>query len=371
MERAELLEVLERLGVPIRAGELYVQIAEVGRKFVADLRSEFGGGRKDLLKDLKWLQDNGFVLVQFDPARHKEAIALAPSIVARSLYARFLWSYAPFEHALSRLSPKERLILERYRKLCQAMEELASEIYQPSDLSQTLVMYQPDESPNALAVTLREASQEILGITVPPWVPNISVIWETLKERIEKGVRYRRICDEVTFVSFGHSTNRRDVLEVGVRLRVITHERISDKFFLIDRNAVFVLWPKRRRGGFDLEATRLTAEAFVNKYRKTFELMWHTGISGRDLIAYMDTVRDSFLSRCQDAAGDMGERLGAALFDYGRFCRPQYVGLSAQSIAPILATLAQHSLLVPLSDAGLRFVPNLFGEVRTYITSHS
>lgn len=371
MVRAELLEVLEHLGVPTRAGEFYIQIAEVGRKFVTDLRSEFGGGRKDLLQDLKWLQDNGFILVQFDPARHKEAVALAPSIVARSLYARFLWRYTPLEHALSRLSPKERLTLERYGKLCQTMEELASEIYQPPDLNQTLVMYQPDECPNALAVALRDASQEILGVTVPPWVPNISVIWETLRERMEKGVRYRRICDEVTFISFGHLMNRRDVLEVGVRLRVISHERILDKFFLIDHNAVFVLHPMKRRRGFGLEATRLTAEAFVNRYRNTFELMWRAGISGRDLIAYMDTVRDSFLSRCQEAAGDVGKRLGAALFDYGKFCRPQYVGLSAQSIAPTVATLAQHSLLVPLSDAGLRFVPNLFGEVRTYITTHA
>ena len=99
--------------------------------------------------------------------------------------------------------------------------------------------------------------------------------------------------------------------------------------------------------------------------------MWRKGVSGRELLTYMNGMRSSFLSQCRDAAGDVGERLGEALFDYGRFCRPQYIGLPDSSIATTLAVLAQHSLVAPLSGAGLKFVPNLFEEVRTYIKSRS
>ena len=361
---------LEKLSIPSDTGRVYIDVVRTGRMPMAALRSAYSGKHRDLVQSLTWLQDNGMVLFGVDALGRKEILALDPRIAIRSYYARLLWRHVPLEERLSTLSGKESQAIHRFRCLCLRMEQELCKIYCRPDVQVTTAYYEPEETSNALSMTLNRACREILGITLPPWEPSISVIWQTIIDRISAGVRYRRVSDEVTFVCFGHSINERDILRVGVQLRLLNHENILDKFFIVDDNEVFAILPHLTDDRSRLGATYITTKALVEGYAKVFEGMWRKGVPGRAALDHMTTARKSFVSRCCDLTGNAGEQLAEALFDFGKFCLPQHIELPADTLSATIKTLAEHSLLSPSNGSELGFVPNVFDELRAFIASY-
>jgi len=365
MNKTGITKIFRGLGIPVDSGKLYLNILRHGHCLITDLVSENSYVEQDLLDKLNWLHRNGLVFLKLNAQQRQEVEALDPRIVARSFYSRFLWRHVPLEEMLSSQNQKKQELLNNYHELCRAMEKILYEVYRPQEVQKGLTMFGSEEASNALAKILSEAHKEILGITVPPWEPDVALIWETLKDRMSNGIKYKRICDEVTFISFGHLINKRDVLQTGVNLKVLNHQHITDKFYVVDRSSVFVIWPSATTQDFSLEATHITTRTLVDRYVKTFEKMWRKGMAAKKLILEMEEVRASFVSRCRTVAGDNGEQLGKNMFDYGKFCRVEHSGIMSQPVQSILSLLAENSLLIPLEDSELGFIPNTIDEVRS------
>lgn len=319
---------------------------------------------------LQWLEGNSVILRRVHPDQKEYVTPLNPRIVSRSLYSRFLWQYVPAEQWLSKLPQDKLEVVLDYSELCHLFSRRFAPIYR-SSLSPTEIAVPLEHIPSrrlsaALSSAISTASQEILGITVFPWAPNIALVWETLKDRILSGVGYRRIADEITLVAFGHSINCRDVFEVGVNLRVLSNQVVSEKFYVIDDREVFMFHPGSPPKNFKLEATRLSG-MLVQMYKDTFEDLWNRAIDGSEVICFVNDVKKDYISRCTTGLTQEEKKIVEGLFNYGKFFRSEHVSVQPSRITGLLKCLEERKCVIRFSDSETGFIPNLSPQIREFM----
>jgi hypothetical protein len=372
-EELSLLTILRKLGFPDFAAKVYLYILEHGEVSLFEIVREFQS-IDDVQNSLRWLEERRVILRRVDAAQNEHFIPIHPQIVARALYSRFLWEHVPSEEWLSTVDQKSLNSLMEYRRLCDLFSKKFTPIYLKSTRfvkpTSGLEMIPGERLPNVLSFLLSEASEEILGITVFPWTPSIELIWETLKEKMRSGVRYRRIGDEITFIAFGYLINFRDVFEVGVNLRILLNKEISEKFYVVDNRKVFVFFPTTPPPNFALEGMVINGGPLIREYKETFEYLWQRAIPASKLMKYMEVLKKDFLKKiAKDFPTFTTEEKDfiEGLVDYGKFYRFKYTSLPCERATFILNLLAEKNYLVPFPDSEIGFIPNLAPSIRKFI----
>jgi hypothetical protein len=367
-EELSSLTILRELGFPDSATKVYLYILKHGEVSLFEIVREFQS--IDVQNSLHWLEGRRVILRRVDAAQNEYFIPIHPQIVSRALYSYFLWKYVPSEEWLSTLEQKSLNSLMEYYRLCDLFSRKFTPIYLKSTRfvkpTSGLEMIPSERLPNVLSFLLSEASEEILGITVFPWTPSIELIWETLKEKMRSGIRYRRIADEITFIAFGYLINFRDVFEVGVNLRVLTREEISEKFYMVDNQKVFVFFPTTPPN-FALEGMVISGGPLIREYKETFEHLWQRAIPAPKLIKYMGILKENFLKKTTKDFTKEEKDFIEGLIDYGKFYRFKYTSLPLERATFLLKRLAEKGYLVPFPDSEIGFIPNFAPSIRKFI----
>jgi len=312
---------------------------------------------------LKRLEELGLVIMSKTEQGDESVSLNDPRIISRAMYSRYLWTLCPSEAFISDLSELQRAELKSYCEKCAELERLVAYIHPLVIPSQDVIMIPASRISEHLSQCLKQANDMICGITIPQWAPNISVIWETLKDRIGAAVKYYRLADETTFISFGHAINYRDVIKVGVDLRLLRREAFKEKFFVVDKRTAMIFWPVAPNDIFPLEASETRMPLFVNRCQKEFDYLWQQAIPAKELFPYMEQIRERFISECERKFGSDIRRTSELLFDYGKYCY-QRDGTLNYGIPPLhIENLRAYGLIVPCTSEPWSFVPNLMNEI--------
>lgn len=367
-EELSLSAILCKLGFPDLAAKVYLHILKHGEVSLSEIVREFQS--VDIQNSLHWLEERRVILRRVNADQNEYFVPINPQIVARALYSRFLWEYVPSEKWLSKLEQKSLDFLMEYHRVCDLFSRKFTPIFLKSikfvKSTSGLEMIPSERLPNVLSSVLSVASEEILGITVFPWTPSIELIWETLKEKMRSGVRYRRIADEITFIAFGYLINFRDIFEVGVNLRVLIREEISEKFYVVDNQKVFVFFPTTPPN-FALEGMVINGGPLIREYKETFEHLWQRAIPALKLMKYMKVLKENFLKRTAKDFTTEEKDFIEGLLDYGKFYRFKYTSLPLERATFLLNLLAKSNYLVPFPDSEIGFIPNLAPSIRKFI----
>lgn len=362
--------ILRNLGLSTSACEIYLYIMKERRIEVQELQNFFRFSSVNAENNLKCLEEKGMIIREVDEKQKEYVVPLNPLIVSRSLYSRFLWEYIPTERLSAKLTLNEVRILSNYHETCDLFSKIFTPMYGFSTRSieriSGLERIPSERLSNVLSQMLSSASDEILGITAFPWTPNIALVWETLKERMASGVKYRRIADEITLIAFGHSINYRDVFEVGVNLGIIDGKEITEKFYVVDNEEVFMFFPGVLPYYFKLEGMRITIGSVVRMYRDTFEHLWSKAIPAPKIINYISAIKGEFLNKSTKNLSQEEKRVVEGLFEYGKFYKLSYTSLSLQHITSVLKPLEKKNYLILFSDSEIGFIPNLLPYIRKY-----
>lgn len=363
---SDLKIVLEDLGFPEAAYKVYMFILKKGKAGISELQQTKSLSIDETKNGLKWLRKNCIVLREIDLNQIEYVIPLNPRIVSRALYSRFLWTYYPAEE----WPPHKLKDLTHYWNTCCLFSDVTAPYYQSlpkAKMNQGLRMIPEEDLPASLSLSISNSVYEILGTTIPPWTPKIELIWETLKERISHGIKYRRLADELTLVAFGYSINLRDVSQIGVNLRVLEHKDFDEKFFVIDNEEAFVFFPGNPGEDFKLEGMRISMKPLVQMYKDTFERLWSKAIPGMKVIDYLCSIKKDFVSRCAENLTSEERKIIDGLFDYGKFFLPDYSSLSLSRAKTVLNSLAEKGCVIPFFDSETGFIPNLVPQVRKFM----
>ncbi|MFB3880993.1 MAG: hypothetical protein ACE149_07000 [Armatimonadota bacterium] len=280
----------------------------------------------------------------------EEIRPLGPDIVCRSLFYRLLWRLTPSEHALAQLSDDQKEELETYRLACARLEAMLMQAYGPIYDEPGLLPVPEGAASSTLAYVLGSAEHVIRGVTAPPWLPDIATIWPAIRGRIEAGVEYHRVSDVRTVVAFGHTITRRDVAEVGVKLKVVPNDQVRDKVFIVDDREAFLLLPNLASGTLEMEPTRVNVRELVRGFISAFDSCWNSGVSAEDVVETLGGMRVPYVEKA-GALGLPERAVAEGIFDFGIYYQPNYSGLSAAAFQAAVAALEQAGLVRPVGGA--------------------
>lgn len=357
----EIISAFYVLGIDKESAELYEDLLSVGCISYSSCYNE---------RPISKLESYGLLNKDMDAEGNILFWAIDPQIALNAIYSQRLWELSPDERWPYFTNEKKKTI----KKIFDAKNFLIKKLYQRKyrynqNNDQGIKNIPESASSGALSLSINEALKEIVGITSPPYLSNISLIWETLVNRLEQGVRYRRLCDEITLVAFGHEINKRD-LKTGVELRVLLDNEITEKFFIIDESEAFIFVPKGPTDGFKSELMQVKIPPIVRLYRDKFDKIWDRGIPGNQMVKFMENLREEFLEDTSNILNDDEKLVLEGIFDYGKFFKANYVDIEKEKLILILHGLHSKDFLIPYSDAELGFLPNILYEVKEHILNN-
>lgn len=365
-------KLLVRLGFPSHTADLYIYIlchCPVPTHLVCRIIER--------RENLQWLLKNGYVYEETDEVGNRYYTAINPYILSKALFDGFIWSRLRF-HIVSKedmecLSPKDKTELHDFRKMCDDLAEILSRKSTKSMTEGLMYLKGKEQLAAVLSDCIMNTSREIFGVVVPKWTPSLPVIWESLKHKIYEGVRYKRISDELTFVAFGYLINKRDVDEIGVKLRVLERPKIREKFYILDDKVAIVFWPGLPTD-FGFEATYIDNKSLVKIFLEKAKKMWSSGIPAEEALNFVGKLRCDFLKACRE--DPLARMVAKEVFDYGIFSKFKGVPVGDQDVLKILRDLEKNGLVTkvkseyyPYGQTG--YIPNITDDILAFIRSRT
>ncbi len=134
-----------------------------------------------------------------------------------------------------------------------------------------------------LAILLSEAilqgNSTIYCVTRPPRSSQLSIIWESVVQRMKEGVIYRRVTNLTEVIEHGLYIIKRDIEDYGVDLRILDLDEIEHKFYVIDRK--FLVVYHLTGANQDQQIGRVTREKnTIKRYHKRFSKYYEQAVPG-------------------------------------------------------------------------------------------
>jgi len=178
-----------------------------------------------------------------------------------------------------------------------------------------------DQASAALVSSLSRAKREILAISCPPRHPNVALIWESIRQKLETGVKYTRICGLDEVIEHGIRIIERDINSLGVNLFITNTEKYGYNFYIIDKSCIVTMEYQKQ------ESESVTCRINRNKHiierfrRRHYEILQHSQKASYAL-ALLSRKRNEIITKAkQEGYTKLETDWLAALADWGKFSK--------------------------------------------------
>jgi hypothetical protein len=325
---------------------------------------------RDLTSDTKeamgWLENVGFVFSELEGNNNDRVFyPTEPDLLAASFNHRCEWGLPPFGY----LGGENCHGQEAIATLNRCAKELIADSTQPKRVPKDFIFLEGTERISNFIVRLIEQSSDFFGMSATEWASNLPLIWAALVKRIGEGLRYRRLAGEGIFVAFGHEINKRDVLEVGVNLRILQESQLNPIFYLAttpESEICLTFNDVQARLAGRREATSFANKVLVTRFREIAEAKWEAAVPAATMFRFMDELREDYLKKVQDTLGAQATEVAVQIFDRGVFADFRGCGNNEH----VLLEKLNREGLVLQKDIGIgtsNVVPNVLGEVSKFL----
>lgn len=340
---------------------------------MSDIKGKFKHER-DLHRGIRWLQKNGFIFLTLTK-EHTESITPVDPIIAFTAYfSRFLWNFVPDIKYAENLDSNIIIKISNFKKCCEYIAKKTSS-HLPSHGINNGLLAIPDKNRlcNVLSNIILEARGKIRGITVQNWSPDIALVWESIKNRIERGVKYHRITDIGTLVSFGFRINKRDIDKIGINLKVVDVNKLDEKYFIIDEDKLLIFEPSYNLNKFELKGTLVQNVGIIKRYIHKFESLWHTGVNAPLILNFLEKYR-SHMNNVMQTKYPLDrniKNLYFGIFDWGIFFKREYIQCSDKEYNDCVNALLKNKLIKPITSDFYGFIPNIKKDILKWMSNAS
>lgn len=371
MNEKKLKNCLREINFDMYYFNIYVYILKEGDVQFSVLNNK-SDDKKCLRDSLIWLQKKGFILITLAENNIESIHPINPKIAFSAHFSKFLWDYIPNISQSYRLNKNERCRILSFKKCCDFLIKEASILYKNQELDHEIISITDGDKLGILLSDIINDSNEIIrGITIQSWLPNIALIWGSIRNKIEKGVIYKRISDLKTLVSFGYKINKRDTEEVGVKLRILDKNRLDEKYYIIDKDKLLIFEPSYEKNQFEIKGTLTKNLGITKRYINKFELMWNDGIDVKEILDYMNNIRIEMCSVLDNKFldNDLIKKLFFGIFDYGIFFKKEYIKCSEKLYNNYIEQLTNHKLIIPVDHQSHSYIPNIVDDIQVWINN--
>lgn len=270
-------------------------------------------------------------VVAFDIIRKKYILyALDPDIVWEAHCNNTTWRFVntlddyDMTRASDNLPVKNRDLLEYFNKSMNEIIGYATKLYRSySSVANHRWRDAIDDEHMAtlLSESIQQANFIIRGVSSSPRLSQVALIWQSIVDRMEKGVKYHRVADLTEIIEHGLYVVQRDMEQIGVRLMILDTTEIDQKFYVVDKSLV-VVYHKIGVEGVQTIGRVTNYGPIVDRYKKRFDSYSKKAIPGHFVLAVLRICADQLLNKIETLGFNEIEQMWfKCLINWGMFCK--------------------------------------------------
>jgi len=326
-DRVRLYELMTEVGFDPVATEVYGVVLTCGPLPRRGILSILSDASTRIDGALSLLRERGLVGRLHRRLRRRQFYATPPDIAWPALSSQLLWSTTD-DAAGTRPSPVARdPAMEARRRRYAEIAAVAGRLHRPYAAAlahQEWDAGTTEEFAQLICELIAQARTSVVAVSKSPRLPQVASFWATLSDRMARGVSYRRVVDLDEVIDHGLKFARRDIDDHGIDLRVLEHDRIQHKYYVVDRSflAVFHSRPHAPESGRGAGVGRVTSRGtIVRRYARRFRDYASVAIPGDFVVRCMEAAAHGLLRVAEARLTAEEAAWVESLVHYGKFSR--------------------------------------------------
>lgn len=264
--RKSLLAGLKQLGFSLIDSDVYICICSHHRATLQRILQETRHDAESIEESIERLA--ALFLVRADKQGGKIRYYATPShMVWQSFEYAVAWQSASKimtrpEHELPDAMAEQRRRSLFEMRLASTLASAGNDGFQ--FVRENLRFSTIDEFAIAYCEAISSARTSIVAIEKSPRLPHVELVWSSLIERLASGVSYTRVVPIDEILAHGFGIVLRDVVELGIDLRLVPSAEIPSTLFLIDQRVLF----RRDEGKAEAAGFMTRNSPLVRRYRR-------------------------------------------------------------------------------------------------------
>jgi len=173
-----------------------------------------------------------------------------------------------------------------------------------------------------LSELLETASTDIFAVISPPHLLG-EIVWQTVVEKMNKGIRYQRITTFDELVRHGYKIYKNEIQSYNETLYICKNNALPDKFYIINDITFVFFSPDRKNNDFKFEVQIIQNAGFSKRYKDVYEKIRKESVNLIDILDNISCFREHFLKNASTFLTHEEHDWLTNVFDYGVFCKHQ------------------------------------------------
>lgn len=320
MERNLIInEISEYLCCSIETAELYIRLLE--KPYSAD---------EMIVDGCEWNQELLFLIekcliseyVDERNGGKKVFFSIDPQYSLPAILLNEAWKQDSDLHSLELLKQNKNNE-ELYKKylLLENICDNVKEIYmrQLPYIKEIIVVARGKERiASGIAEQISDTQHDIYSMVSPPQLMG-EIVWQTVKEKMDKGVKYNRITDFEEIVRHGIEISKFEIESYNENLYIFLGAELPEKFYIFDGQSVAFFEKSKNKTKY-LKKVQIVKNAGVaSQFRSRYDLVLKNSLNLKELIPRIYSFRDKFMQIADSVLDKMVTEWLLDIFNYGVF----------------------------------------------------
>lgn len=289
-----------------------------------DLYAYFKVAPDILTESLAFLLSNCLISKYSDRKHITTYFSVNPKSAFSALLLSRMWDVDSSLHSFKDLSLRIELVeLNKQFETCNQIIEQIQVLYKkqlPFLREMAVVVSGSKKIASCLSELIEMANEEILAMVSPPHLLG-EIIWNTMVDKMAKGVSYYRITTFNELPYHGYVIFKNEILNYNETLYISETSQLAYKFYIIDNSIVVIFVPDIKQDGFKNEVQVISNSGFVKNYKNIYQNLKKSTTDLRELMDAISRFRKFFLNKASDILEGEELKWIEEVFDYGVFCK--------------------------------------------------
>lgn len=245
-------------------------------------------------------------LISFSLNRERRTVfySLDPQYSLRSILTRNIWLISDSLHSpsdIGNIQGRNGDRLSFLQDLIGKLVQLCSEVYKPSltvDFGGITVGSKREQMASYISDIVSKSKVDILALVSPPHLLG-NIVWQAIVNRLECGVKYKRITSFNEILRHGFEITKREASTNGISLYFTDDGHFDQKFYVVDSEYVAFFSPMSLKSFSDISGQVVHNKGISRKFANEFEKKLSEAIPASFVMEMILPVRLSLIDRAR------------------------------------------------------------------------
>lgn len=320
MERNLIInEISEYLCCNVETAELYIRLLE--KPYTAD---EVTVDECEWSQGLLFLIENCLVSEYVDERNGGKKIyfSIDPQYSLPAILLNEAWKRESELHSLELLKydKNNRELYEKYlllENICNNLKEIYRR--QLPYVKEIIVVARGQEKiASSIAEQISDTQHDIYAMVSPPQLMG-EIVWQTVKEKMNSGVRYNRITDFEEIIRHGVEISKFEIESYNENLYIFLGTELPEKFYIFDSQSVAFFEKSKNKKKYLKKVQIIKNAGVASQFRSRYDLALKNSLDFKELIPKIYRFENELIQMANSVLDKRVVEWLLDVFNYGVF----------------------------------------------------